>query len=78
VQKPKRFAARTVLFADRRVEVKVSPAGNPFFADVPCRGDVYEKGQPLVSILASGDSEKEVFDRVLGRRNLFMKMQSRA
>jgi len=78
VQKPKRFAARTVLFADRRVDVKVGLAGNPFFADVPCRGDVYEEGQPLVSILASGSSEKEVLGSILKRRDLFMKMQLRS
>ncbi len=78
VQKPKRFAARTILFADRRIEIKVSPAGNPFFADVPCRGDVYDKEWPLISILASGNSREEIFDKILKRRDLFMKMQHSA
>lgn len=75
VQKPRRFAARTILFADRRIEIKVSPAGNPFFADIPCRGDIYDKDWPLVSILASSNSENDVLDKILKRRDLFMKMQ---
>jgi len=75
VQKPRRFAARTILFADRRIEVKISPAGNPFFADIPCIGDIYDKDWPLVSILASGKSENDVLDKILKRKDMFMKMQ---
>jgi hypothetical protein len=72
--KPRRYAARAILFADRRIEVKKSPAGNPFFADVPSRG-VYEKGDPLVSILASDSSRKGVLRKVIERRDMFMRMQ---
>jgi hypothetical protein len=75
VSKPNRFAARAILFADKRIEINTSPVGNPFFADVPCRGNVHEKRNPLVSILATGLSEGELFKKIVERRDMFMEMQ---
>ncbi len=72
--KPARFAARAVLFADRSVRVSKNLAGNPFFADVPKKGERYERGDPLVSILASGKSREEVLAKVVGRRDAFLKL----
>jgi hypothetical protein len=72
--KPKRFAARAVLFADRELRVKKSPVGNPFFADIPCKGDVYKKREPLVSILASGC--EKIFEKIILRKETFLKMQT--
>ncbi|MET1123848.1 MAG: ATP-grasp domain-containing protein [Archaeoglobaceae archaeon] len=70
--KPKRFAARAVLFAPEKLKVAANLAGNPFFADVPKAGEVYDRGEPLVSILASGGSREEVISRVRERKNVFL------
>ncbi|WP_290623848.1 MULTISPECIES: ATP-grasp domain-containing protein [unclassified Archaeoglobus] len=72
--KPRRYAIRTVLFAPRDLEVKEDLRGNPFFADVPNKGDFYRKDDPLVSILASGGSREEVERRVVERRDLFLRL----
>lgn len=69
--KPKRFAIRAIYFADRELKIKKDLCGNPFFADIP-KG-FYSKGDPLVSILASGGYE-EVFEKVEGRKELFKKL----
>ncbi len=73
--KPKRYAVRAVLFTPRKMEIKVSPAGNPFFADVPKRGDVYNKDDPLVSILAADNNPERVKKKILERRDMFLAMQ---
>ncbi len=70
--KPKRYAARTVLFSPRKIEIKVNLAGNPFFADVPRRGDVYHKDDPLVSILAADNDPERVKKKILERRDTFL------
>lgn len=66
--KPKRFAIRAIYFADRDLEVKKDLSGNPFFADIPL--GFYHKGEPLISILASG-GYKEVFEKIMERKELF-------
>lgn len=68
---PKRFAIRAILFADGDVIVKRDLSGNPFYADVPF--GFYKRGDPLVSILASGGYE-EVFRKVIERRDLFLRL----
>ncbi|ADC65054.1 protein of unknown function DUF201 [Ferroglobus placidus DSM 10642] len=70
--KPKRTAARAVVFAPRRVKIKVSPTGNPFFGDIPVRGEVYDKESPLLSVFATGNN---YYEKLLSRRNLYFKMQ---
>ena len=72
--KPKRFAARTVLFSPRDLRIEVELRGNPFFADVPNRGELYLKDDPLISILASGSTREEVERKIVDRRNLFLSM----
>lgn len=72
--KPKRYAARTVLFAPVDLRVAEDVKGNPFFADVPGRGDFYRKDDPLVSILAAGNSKEEVERKILDRRDLFLNL----
>lgn len=71
--KPKRFAIRAIYFADRDLEIRRDLTGNPFFADVPF--GFYQKGDPLVSILASG-SYDEVFRKVRERKELFLNLIS--
>ncbi len=70
--KPKRVAARAILFSPRRIEIAVSPVGNPFYGDVPVRGEVYEKESPLVSVFAVG---KDYYEKLLSRRDLYFEMQ---
>ncbi len=72
--KPRRYAIRAVLFADREVKIKRSFAGNPFYADVPKVGSVYLANDPLVSILASGESCEEVKAKAVERRDLFLSL----
>lgn len=72
--KPKRYAARTVLFAPVDLRIAEDVKGNPFFADVPGRGDFYRKDDPLVSILAAGNSKEEVERKILDRRDLFLNL----
>ncbi|MCX8172774.1 MAG: ATP-dependent carboligase, partial [Archaeoglobaceae archaeon] len=69
--KPKRFAIRAIYFSDRDIRIEKDLTGNPFFADVPI--GIYRKGDPLVSILASG-SYGEVFEKVMERRELFKRL----
>lgn len=71
-----RFAARAVLFAPYSIRIKSDLSGNPFFADIPVKGSVYRKGDPLASILASGSSAEEVTQKILERRDIFLKLQS--
>uniref|UniRef100_A0A7C3MBP5 ATP-grasp domain-containing protein n=1 Tax=Archaeoglobus fulgidus TaxID=2234 RepID=A0A7C3MBP5_ARCFL len=72
--KPKRFALRSILFAPEKVKVRENLAGNPFFADVPDKGEIYQKNDPLVSILASGNSREEVEGKILERKKLFLSL----
>ena len=74
IPKPKRVAARTVLFADRTIQVKTCLVGNPFFADIPNKNEIIRKGDPVISILASGKGEREVISKVIQRRNLLFKL----
>ncbi len=69
--KAQRFAGRAVVFAVRDVTIKSSPVGNPFFADIPGKGDKYRKDEPLVSILASGNSYEDVLGKLVERKNLY-------
>ncbi len=68
--KQRRFAGRAILFTDKDLKIRNSPIGNPFFADIPKKGDVYLKGDPLVSILSSGKSESDVVDKLIRRKDL--------
>ena len=72
--RPRRYALRAVLFSPRDVEIKENLAGNPFYADVPGKGERYGKNDPLVSILAAGKSREDVERRVLERRDLFLSL----
>ncbi|MDI9646502.1 MAG: ATP-grasp domain-containing protein [Archaeoglobales archaeon] len=67
--KYKRFAARAILFAPCDIKINASPFGNAFFADVPKLGCRYQKGEPVVSLLASGYDWKE---KIIERRDLFL------
>jgi hypothetical protein len=71
----RRFAIRAVSFAESKLEIRKDLAGNPFFADVPLKGSIYEEDQPLVSILASGKNREEVVRRAVERKELFLAMQ---
>lgn len=73
--RPKRVAIRSILFSPSNVTIKESLSGNPFFADVPNVNDFYQKNDPLVSILASGNSKEEVEQKILKRRDFFLKLQ---
>ena len=70
--KPRRTAARAIIFTPRRMRIKVSPTGNPFFGDIPVKGEVYEKDFPLVSVFATGGN---YYEKLLSRRDLYFKMQ---
>lgn len=70
----RRYAGRAIAFAEKEIRVKSSPVGNAFFADIPNAGDIYSRGDPLVSILASGGSEEEVMEKLVARKNTFMEM----
>jgi len=72
--KQKRFAGRAILFTDKDKIIRRSPVGNPFFADIPKKGDCYSKGDPLVSVLASGKSEDEVMRKLLSRKDLALRL----
>ena len=74
IGKPRRYACRAILFAPQDLRLRTAPAGNPFFADVTPPKPV-EKGEPLVSILSSGKSRKEVLDKVRERERLYLRMQ---
>ena len=69
--KPKRFAGKAVIFAGRDILIKHSPVGNPFFADIPVKGDRYRKDDPLVSVLSSGTSQKEVLKKLKERKRMY-------
>ncbi len=71
VPKPKRFACRAILFSERALRINADLTGNGFFADIPNVGDVVGRGEPVVSILASGNSRGDVLDKVIRRRDLF-------
>ena len=74
VPKPRRFACRAILFADRRIEIRENLCGNGMFADVPKVGDVVEEGEPIVSILSSGRSRSEVLEKARMYRDLFLRI----
>ena len=69
--KPKRFAGKAVIFAWRDILIKHSPVGNPFFADIPVKGVRYRKDDPLVSVLSSGTSQKEVLKKLKERKRMY-------
>ena len=70
----RRVAIRTIYFSDKTMEIKKDVTGNPFYADIPMKGSIYDKDDPVVSILSSGKTRKEVIEKVIGRRNLFLKL----
>lgn len=70
----RRHAGRAVIFSDRDIRISSSPAGNPFFADIPEAGVVYRKNDPLVSVLASGKSYNEVLEKLIARKKMYMGM----
>ncbi|MFO7966436.1 MAG: ATP-grasp domain-containing protein [Archaeoglobaceae archaeon] len=72
--KAKRFASRSILFADRTIEIDKCMTGNPFFADVPSKG-VYRAGDPLISVLCSGNSRKDLVGKTVHRKHLFTQQQ---
>ncbi len=74
--KAKRFASRTILFADRTTEIDKCVTGNSFFADIPSKG-VYRAGDPLISILCSGSSRKELLDKTIQRMHLFTRLTTK-
>ncbi len=78
IEKPKykRFAIRSILFADKKIRIRRELTGTPFFADIPMKNVVYEKNDPLVSILASGDSEKDVMRKAVKRKKVFLALQN--
>ncbi len=75
--KPKRWATRTVLFADRETKIKRSLVGNPFYADIPKVGTIYNKFDPITSILSSGNSKGDVLRRVIERKRAFLTLACR-
>ncbi len=74
--KIKRLAIRAIYFTDRKIEIRRDLTGNPFYTDVPMKDSIYEKGDPLVSILASGRSRNEIIDKAMNRRDLFLRLIS--
>ncbi len=74
VPKPRRFACRAILFADSKIRVKSDLTGNGFFADIPNVGEVINKDEPVISILASGKTEREVINKVIERKILFYRL----
>lgn len=69
--RPKRFAARAIYFSDRDIGIRKDLVGNPFYADIPW--GFYRKGDPLVSILATGSLE-EVYKKILERKKIFLNL----
>jgi hypothetical protein len=59
-QKPVRFAARSILFADNdlRLEVDLKKL-SPLVADIPWPGTFFEKDQAIVSVYGTGASRDE-------------------
>jgi|Deesub1362A_J573_1020465.scaffolds.fasta_scaffold00219_26 hypothetical protein len=75
--KIKRIAGRFILFAKKRIEITSEVVGNPFFADIPKKGVIYEKDDPITSILASGQRIEEIKRKAVERKNVFLKLQHR-
>lgn len=73
VPKPKRFACRSIVFADRDVLVR-RDLRYEFLADVPKVGDFIRAGSPIASILATSNSESDLFLKVLRRKEFLMKV----
>jgi len=69
-KKPSRFAIRSILFTNRKTKIKSPIVGNPFYADIPSSSRIYEIGEPLISILATGNSIREVKEKVVKRKRL--------
>jgi hypothetical protein len=78
IEKPHfhRYAGRFIFFASDRFMVKKELTGNPFYADIPKRGYIYEKDDPIVSILSSSSSEEEVVRLAIRRKDLFLNLQA--
>ncbi len=74
ISKPRRFACRAILFSDGKTRIKYNLTGNAFFADIPNVGEIIEKGDPIISILASSESEEDVFGKILQRKALFYRL----
>ncbi|RUM33086.1 MAG: hypothetical protein DSY33_05490 [Archaeoglobus sp.] len=68
--KPKRVACRAVYYSPGRVRAFISPH-NPFFADIPSWGEVFEPFQPLVSIISTG---KGSLNKVLERKKFLERL----
>ncbi|GEM_PF-458765 len=61
--KPKRFGLRMIYYAPRKLKAYI-PICNPFFSDIPSKGEIFYCQQPVTSILASGQSIlKKLYDR---------------
>ena len=71
-----RLAARAILFADKKVDIRCSPIGNPFFADIPFVNQTYESKDPVVSILSADKSESEVINKIIERKKIFYNLQN--
>jgi hypothetical protein len=74
LNRPVRYASRTVLFSNQKITIRKKMAGIPFFADIPSEGDTYNPRDPLVSILAAGKSVEEVIQKTLERKEFFWKL----
>ncbi|MHC1631299.1 MAG: ATP-grasp domain-containing protein [Methanotrichaceae archaeon] len=66
--KPLRYAGRAILFANRDVKIaydlqKVTEC----IADVPRRGSIIKRYEPIVSILALGENRKKIMDLLQNR-----------
>ncbi|MBO8182677.1 MAG: ATP-grasp domain-containing protein [Archaeoglobus sp.] len=70
-----RYAIRAISFADRKIEIRCELLGNPFFADIPSKGTIYGKDDPVVSILASGVNREEVLEKAVERKKIFLELQ---
>ncbi len=64
--KPKRSACRAIYYAPEDVEAFITPS-SPFFADIPGWGERFEKGKPVVSIVATGSNP---IQKVVERKRL--------
>jgi len=59
-KKPKQYAARTIIFADRDMTLSTDLKHvSPIIADIPWAGTEFEEGDALVSVYGSGTSRTE-------------------
>ncbi len=57
---PKRYAGRIILFSRTDIRTPVDLTGNPFLADIPPVNRRIGAGSPILSVLATGQSEIDV------------------